>query len=142
VHNYPVDDTAVVLLEFESGARGLVDCLFNVPDAASENRLELYGSNGSLLASGTIGQSAGGLVRVIAASAGDYDAAQSRPSAPGVLEWSALDGASPYLSEIYDFAEAVRTKRPPAIDGDAGLHVQRVLEACYRSAAVGKFEPV
>ena len=56
VQQYASEDTATVLLEFESGARGMVDCLFNVPDISSLNRLELYGSLGSILAEGTIGQ--------------------------------------------------------------------------------------
>ncbi|HPO10790.1 MAG TPA: Gfo/Idh/MocA family oxidoreductase, partial [bacterium] len=50
VHGYASEDTATVLLEFESGAKGIVDNLFNVPDASSRNRLELYGSRGSILA--------------------------------------------------------------------------------------------
>ncbi|MFA6243664.1 MAG: Gfo/Idh/MocA family oxidoreductase, partial [Candidatus Hydrogenedentales bacterium] len=56
VHAYRSEDTAVVLAEFENGARGVVDVLFNVPDASSRNRLELYGTQGCILADGTIGQ--------------------------------------------------------------------------------------
>jgi len=56
VQSYPVEDTSVVLLKFESGALGIVDNHFNIPDASSENRLEIYGSKGSILARGTIRQ--------------------------------------------------------------------------------------
>ena len=61
VHDYQSEDTAVVIVEFESGAKGSIDTLFCVPDASSKNRLELYGSKGSILADGTIGQGEIGL---------------------------------------------------------------------------------
>jgi predicted dehydrogenase len=81
-------------------------------------------------------------MRVVTTPAGGYDADQSRHPAPAADLWRSDDGESPYLSEVRDFADAVLTSRPPAIDGEAGLRVQRVLEACYRSAAFGKSVPV
>ena len=142
VQDYPVDDTAAIVMEFESGARGVVDCLFNVPDNASENRLEVYGSTGSLLAGGTIGQTAGGTMKMRSAAPGSYDPAQDRVSDPGLAEIAAASGDSLYLSEIRAFADAVLTGRPVPVDGKAGLHVQRVLAACYSSAASGRFVQV
>lgn len=142
-HEYPVEDTAVVLLEFASGARGTVDCLFNMPDEASENRLEVYGSGGSLLAEGTIGQSFGGTLRMLSTSGGAYDAAQNR--AAGATRWRKIPPAfsdNPYLGEIRGFTAALCAGRPPPVDGNAGLHVQRVLSACYRSVESGRFERV
>ena len=65
--------------------KGAVDCLFNVPDAASRNRLELYGSLGSILAEGTIGQGeAGRMEALLEAAPGDYAAAQERTAAGGL----------------------------------------------------------
>jgi len=56
VHHYEVEDSAVVLLGFENGSTAIVDTHFCVPDAASKNMLELYGSKGSIISQGTIGQ--------------------------------------------------------------------------------------
>jgi predicted dehydrogenase len=56
-HQYPtkIEDMSTVILRFSNGAHGIVDNYFNVPDAASLNRLEIYGTRGSILAEGTIG---------------------------------------------------------------------------------------
>ena len=59
VHSYPSEDSAVATVQFTNGALGIVDTFFCMPDEASQNRLELYGSLGSILAHGTIGQGAG-----------------------------------------------------------------------------------
>ena len=56
VHSYASEDSAVVSLMFKSGAMGTVDTYFCIPDNSSKNILELYGSKGSILAKGTIGQ--------------------------------------------------------------------------------------
>jgi predicted dehydrogenase len=51
VQDYQVEDSATCILRFENGAQGIVDNFFNIPDNSSKNRLEIYGSKGSLLAS-------------------------------------------------------------------------------------------
>ena len=56
IQNYPVEDSSTVMLKFENGAQGLVDNYFSIPDASSKNILEIYGSKGSVIAYGTIGQ--------------------------------------------------------------------------------------
>ena len=60
VHDYASEDSAVAMLVFESGALGTVDTFFCIPDESSQNVLELYGSEGSILAKGTIGQGSQG----------------------------------------------------------------------------------
>jgi predicted dehydrogenase len=56
VQDYRSEDSSTTLLEFASGAHATVDCFFCVPDEASRTRLEIYGSQGAVLAEGTIGQ--------------------------------------------------------------------------------------
>src|SRR5206468_2631519 len=60
IHSYASEDSAVVLLHFANGALGTVDTFFCIQDNSSKNALELYGSKGSILATGTIGQSSQG----------------------------------------------------------------------------------
>ncbi|MEZ6191075.1 MAG: Gfo/Idh/MocA family oxidoreductase [Phycisphaerales bacterium] len=136
VHGYAAEDTAVVLLEFENGARGIVDCLFNVPDESSLNRLELYGSGGSILAEGTIGQGAAGTMTLRAAeNASGYEAQQSRGMAGGVpIE---PEPSNVYRSQIEAFSQAVIDGTEPVISGRDGLWNLRVLESCYESARTG-----
>jgi predicted dehydrogenase len=137
VQGYVSEDTAVVVLEFESGAKGMVDTLFNVPDASSKNRLELYGSQGSILAEGTIGQGeAGEMVAYLEASAEGYDAQQARSGAEG--RRLAPDPVNMYRAEVEAFSQAVLEDTDPPVGGETGLWSQKVLAAAYESAATGE----
>ena len=79
VFKYPVEDTAIVSLKFQNGAIGIVDNCFSLPDTSSKNQLEVYGTKGSVLAEGTIGQAPGGEVYAYLAKEGKgYEAEQAR----------------------------------------------------------------
>jgi predicted dehydrogenase len=86
VHKYKSEDSAVAMLEFKNGAIGTVDTFFCIPDNSSKNILELYGSKGSILAKGTIGQgSAGEMVAYLEGDVGGYDAQQARASGEAIV---------------------------------------------------------
>jgi predicted dehydrogenase len=136
-HAYPVEDTAVALLEFAGGAYGMVDSCFCIPDASSPNRLEIYGTRGSILAEGTIGQNpAGHMTAFLAEPGSGYDAAQRRTEGGGI----AIDPPSDntYRAEIEEFSAAVMEKRETTLSARRGIHSQAVLAACYRSARTGR----
>jgi len=136
VHDYASEDAATALLEFDSGAHGVVDAFFCVPDAASRNRLEIYGSGGSLLGEGTIGQGPGGtMVAYLDEAAGGYDARQGRADGAGAI--LAAEPVNTYRAEIEDFSRAVLAGRPPENGAELGLRSARVLAACYESARTG-----
>jgi len=136
VHSYPSEDTAVVTFRFESGAFGVVDNLFNVPDEASKNVLEIYGSAGSIRCEGTIGQTAGGILRLVSVRTGAYDAQQQRSAAREcVVRFPPINT---YRAEIEDFTRAIRTGSLPAVPIEDGLWNLRVVEAAYRSARTGR----
>ncbi len=137
VHDYASEDTAVALLEFDSGAKGAVDCLFNVPDASSLNRLELYGTRGSILAEGTIGQGeAGTMTARLESDPGGYVAQQNRDTGEGMT--INPPPVNMYRAEVEAFAGAVVENTEPPVNGAAGLWSQKVLAACYESAKTGK----
>lgn len=136
VHGYSSEDTAVALLEFVSGAKGVVDCLFNVPDASSRNRLELYGSRGSILAEGTIGQGEKGvMIACIESDQEDYAAQQQRATGEGIR----IDPppVNMYRAEIEAFSQSILDNSEPPVDGYDGLWSQAVINACYESAQNG-----
>lgn len=136
VQRYPSEDTAVVLLEFESGAKGMVDCLFNVPDASSLNRLELYGSRGSILAEGTIGQGESGKMSArLEYASGEYEANQLR-DADGGLSLNPTP-VNMYRAEVEAFSQAITDNTPAPVSGEDGRWSQIVLNACYESAHSG-----
>jgi len=138
VQDYQSEDTAVAMLKFRSGAVGMVDNLFNVPDAASRNMLEVYGSKGSLVTRGTIGQDSGGSISAILEK-GDkaYDAAQVREGA-SPEEIITPDVVNMYQAAIEGFCAAIENDTKPPITGEDGLWSHRVIDACYDSARTGK----
>lgn len=137
VHDYATEDTAIVALEFDSGAKGTVDNLFCVPDASSKNRLELYGALGSILAEGTIGQGEiGEMTAMLEEEGKGYEAQQQREGAAGIE--LKPEPVNMYRAEVEAFAQAVIDDAGPPVSGDDGLWSQKVLTACYESAKSGQ----
>lgn len=137
VHRYASEDSAVATLHFVNGALGVVDTFFCLPDEASQNRLELYGSLGSILAAGTIGQSAQGeMLAWLKEGAGTYDAQQARAAGGGVPIHPTP--VNPYRAEVEAFSQALLDHRAPANSAGLGLQSQRVVAACYESARTGR----
>lgn len=138
VQDYPVEDTAAVLLEFDDGTVGMVNALFNVPDAAAKNMLVVYGSRGSALTFGTIGQDSGGQIHaVVEREAKVYDAGQSRDAA-AAEEVIVPEPVNIYQALVDGFSKAIEEGTQPPVTAEDGLWSQKVLEACYRAAVTGQ----
>jgi predicted dehydrogenase len=137
VHGYKSEDSATVMLFFENGTLATVDTFFCIPDNSSKNVLELYGSKGSILAEGTIGQGPAGRMVIYLEQAGkNYDAKQARSADQG-LEIEP-EPVNTYQAEIEEFSQAIIDNREPIISGELGLRSQKILSACYESARLGK----
>jgi len=81
VHKYAtrIEDTSTILARFRNGAHGIIDNYFNIPDAAAQNALELFGTKGSIIARGTVGQDpTGQMFSILQAQETGYDASQVR----------------------------------------------------------------
>tara|TARA_R110002050_G_scaffold91784_6_gene192531 strand:- start:10583 stop:11626 length:1044 start_codon:yes stop_codon:yes gene_type:complete len=137
VHKYKSEDSAIVSLFFENGAMATVDTFFCIPDNSSKNILELYGSKGSILAQGTIGQGdSGEMVAWLEDNYAGYDAVQARTSGDGIAIMP--EPANTYLAEIDEFSQAILENREPKNSAVIGLQSQKVLAACYLSASIGQ----
>lgn len=137
VHAYKSEDAAVVSLSFENGALATVDSCFCIPDNSSKNILELYGSKGSILAKGTIGQGATGeMIAYLEDDDTGYDANQARNAGDGIVINPIP--VNTYLAEIEEFSRAILERREPLNNAAIGLQSQKVLTACYLSAKTGK----
>jgi predicted dehydrogenase len=137
IHNYKSEDSAVVTLFFENGAIGTVDTFFCIPDNSSKNVLELYGSKGSILAKGTIGQGeAGEMTAFFENSDAGYNAQQLRQQGDGIK--ITPPPVNMYKAEIVEFSQAIIENRLPINNAKIGIQSQKVLTACYKSAAIGK----
>jgi predicted dehydrogenase len=137
IHKYKSEDSATAMLFFENGALGTVDTFFCIPDNSSKNVLELYGSKGSILAEGTIGQEpAGRMAAFLEEDGGDYDAQQARTAAKGLA--IEPEPVNTYQAEIEEFSQSIIDDREPVINGELGLRSQKILTACFESARLGK----
>jgi predicted dehydrogenase len=137
VHAYRSEDSAVVSMFFENGAMATVDTYFCIPDNSSKNSLELYGSKGSIIASGTIGQGdAGEMVAYLEGDSSGYDAVQVRNEKGGEIIKPVP--VNTYRAEIEEFSQAIIEKREPENNVGPGLRSQKILAACYDSAKKGK----
>jgi predicted dehydrogenase len=137
VHDYESEDSATALLCFENGALATVDTFFCIPDASSKNVLELYGSQGSVLGKGTIGQGpAGEMVAFLEEPDKSYDAQQTRDRGKGVT--ISPEPVNTYRAEIEEFSQAIIDDRDSLIGAELGLRSQKVLAACYESTASGR----
>ena len=135
---YSADDSACVMMKMDSGATACVDANFNIPDAAARCRLEIYGTRGSILAEGTIGQVEGGKAEVLLSDdSRGYDAAQDRADvAPVELK---VKFGNMYAKEIEAFGNAILNNTVPPVSGDDAIQVQKVIEATYRASEERKY---
>jgi predicted dehydrogenase len=109
-----VEDTCVARLRFVRGA----EAVLTVTHAAAERRdtLFLYGTDGSA----HVGALNDGVVRIV--------------SAAGAREERHPPHANLHQPLVEDFVAAVREGRDPAVSGEAGREVSRVLDAIYARA--------
>jgi len=138
-HNYPVDDSSTTLLRFENGAQAVVDAFFNVPDAAGQARLEVYGNKGSIIGEGTIGQGSGGeMVAYLGDSAAEYDPQQARESLDVNARKIEYTPVNTYAAEMDYLSRCIESDNPPTVNtGEDGLQILKVALAAYESSRTG-----
>ncbi|MBQ9737470.1 MAG: Gfo/Idh/MocA family oxidoreductase, partial [Clostridia bacterium] len=114
IFDYEVEDGGAIIMRMENGAVAYVDANFNMPDDAAVCKLEIYGTEGSIFAEGTIGQVEGGNVRVtICGNQGAYNAAQDRqPTESYIME---AELGNMYTKEIEGFGKAILEDTMPPI---------------------------
>jgi len=97
----------------------------------------LYGSKGSIIAKGTIGQGVSGeMIAYLEEEDAGYDARQARSTMEGLV--INPTPVNTYHAEIEEFSRAILEKREPKNNIEIGLQSQKVLAACYESARTGK----
>ncbi len=135
--NYNVEDSAAVLLKMDNGATAFVDTNFNIPDSAARCRLEFYGTKGSILAEGTIGQTDSGKMYICSeADVQVYDAKQNRGN--DTFYEVAVECGNMYEKEITAFSAAILNDCEPTVGAKDAIFVQRIIEGAYESAKIGK----
>ncbi|MDD5679522.1 MAG: Gfo/Idh/MocA family oxidoreductase [Kiritimatiellae bacterium] len=134
-HAYPtpIEDTSTILVRFGNGAHGMIDNYFNIPDAAAQNSLELYGTKGSLIGQGTIGQDpTGKMFSILQSDAVDYSANQVRNLTVQRQEYR-LEGIGLYGQMIDIFSRCIMDNTAPPVTLADGRHSVAVVLAIYEA---------
>jgi predicted dehydrogenase len=121
-HDIEVEDTAVAILEFASGAIGTIEattCAY----PGRPRRIEISGPGGTAILDGD---------RFVS----DEDGGAAQP--PQNVASPVVSDVSPHRDVIADFIEAFRSRRPPACDGRDGRHSVQLIEAIYESSRLGR----
>ena len=125
--SYDVDDCCQLLIQLENGAVAYIDGAFNMLGTPGLNGgpagmlLEVYGTKGSILAQGTIGQLETG---TISAYAIDADGKRKELSFDPNF-------TNMYTKEVEAFTETVMNDTVPPVSFEDGLWIQKVAEAAY-----------
>ena len=135
--DYEVDDSASLILKMDNGAHAYVDVNFNIPDDVAQSRLEIYGTKGSIIADGTLGQEENGTVKVSLTKEQGYDAMQNRWEIKSYLMEAA--SGNMYTKEIESFSYAIQNDTVPAVNIEDEIRVQEIVEAVYQSSETRKF---
>lgn len=126
--SYDVDDVCNLLIQLENGAVAYIDGAFNMHAAPGGNLLEIYGTRGTVLIQGSIGQQ----------EAGDPKAFYMDEEGKRQMLPLQGDFGNLYQKEIEGFASAVLEGRPVPVPLTEGMHIQRVAEAAYQAQAEGR----
>ena len=120
------EDTAVVLMEFVSGAVGTFTCSWSAKAPKNEEFLQIYGTKGSIITTYN-GQS--------------LEMRSDTPPA-GWQELSSfvfpIDQAGSIKLELADFADSIILDREPSITGEDGKKSLELTLATYLSSDTGK----
>jgi UDP-N-acetyl-2-amino-2-deoxyglucuronate dehydrogenase len=129
LHEIEVEDTAVAVLEFASGAVGTLEAT-TAAYPGYPRRVELTGTAGTVLVENDRIVSADLRTPVEGLAGGHGDA-----NAQGSTHL--LTDVSGHRRLIEDFLQAVETGRPPLCDGREGRRSVELVQAVYRSSRDG-----
>lgn len=126
--HYDVDDCCQLLIQLENGAVAYIDGAFNMQGTPGGMLLEVYGTKGSILAQGTIGQVEGGtLSAFVTDENGERSELTLEPNFTNM-----------YTKEVEAFSRAVIEDTTPPVPFEDGLWIQKVAEAAYRAQEEGR----
>jgi predicted dehydrogenase len=123
VHDYPVEDGALLIARSASGVLVQMHVAYNCPETLPRRRLEIIGTSGQVTASDTMGQTPGGTL-------------QSIDAATGVAREIDVPGAarSPFLNQVEAFADCVLHGRPFPFSPQQDLAIMDLVMRAQREA--------
>ena len=122
VHDYAVDDGAVLAGRFAGGALATIHVAYNCPETYPRRTLELIGTGRMAVLENTMGQTPGGSMRLFLA--------ENRQRAD--RDWDDAPGASPFIAQVEAFAAWVVRGEPFPFPARRDLRNFALLEAACR----------
>ena len=124
------------MLEFQSGAHGVVEAYFSFPDQAGTGVLEITGTRGRVVAENTIGQNGDGRVRWDRFP--DQQTYNPRQDAAGngaqrTVEYARFDL---YAAQLDYFSSCILQNQPPALNRlEDGVETLQWIARAYEDSA-------
>jgi UDP-N-acetyl-2-amino-2-deoxyglucuronate dehydrogenase len=131
VRNIPVEDTAVAILEYETGALGVVEGTTSVTPGES-SRWEFHGDDGTIIL--TEAQ----ITRWHCGTETEPPATPSVDAGGGGVSDPTAIGAGGHMLLIQDFVNAIREDREPMIPGREARRAVELILAVYQSQCEGR----
>ena len=132
--SYEVESAASVIMRMENGALAYVDAAFNIPDDATVCKLEVYGTKGSAVIEGSLGQEDSGEgTLIVTDSSKGYDAEQNRVKAES--RKLLPESGNLYTKEVAAFADAIINNTKVPVTSHDAIVAQKIVEAAYESAS-------
>ncbi len=123
-----VDDTGVMILNFKSGAIGVIEASWSSMPPLSA--MEIYGTEGRLMV---------GYPRLdIAIQKSDGSPAPGFSRDEVMQRYDSMDLLAPFRELAANFIAAIEGKATPFPDGNDGLRAIETVDACYRSSRTGQ----
>ena len=116
VHDYPVEDGAMVIARSESGVLVQLHVAYNHPETLPRRRFEIVGTDGMIVANDTMGQTPGGALTLT--------------DAAGVSTPVAFADDDPFTAQIEAFSQSVLDRAPFAF---TPAHDLRIMELLMRA---------
>jgi predicted dehydrogenase len=127
-HRIEVEDTAVVLLGFKSGALGVIEAATSIYPGYPR-RVEVTGTEGTIVVEDD---------RIVRQDLrGSLIESSQAPAASESAASPVVSDASAHQRVIQDFLDAIRENRPPACDARDGRRSVAVVQAVYEAARTG-----
>jgi UDP-N-acetyl-2-amino-2-deoxyglucuronate dehydrogenase len=133
LHSIQTEDTAAAVLEFESGALGIIEATTSsYPGYA--RRVDVSGSEGTLILEGDK------LVATDLRARGTQASTVPAEPPPENAASATVSDSVPHQRIFEDFIRAIRENAVPVCDAREARPSVAIIEAIYRSAESGKFE--
>ena len=133
LHSIQTEDTAAAVLEFESGALGIIEATTSsYPGYA--RRVDVSGSEGTLILEGDK------LVATDLRARGTQASTVTAEPPPENAASATVSDSVPHQRIFEDFIRAIRENAVPVCDAREARPSVAIIEAIYRSAESGKFE--